>query len=680
MKCNDFDMIKFKMPSTYRNIGTKQKECIALDTETNNGIPFLLADSNKQYSRSKQQIINQLLSTNYNKTINVFYNLGYDKNVILKLLDYESLKYFAKFDYCIDNNIYYGGIGNKSFDVRRTKKINEIIELSNGYKIIYDLGDKLEDKVYKRMPKTYQDIDNNSYVLSKGNKFFDLWQFFKYEQPTSSLNNVSNKYLGSKKIDIASMGYDIENLYFDETILKYCIRDCTLTQELGDMVINACNDTGILFNRPYSCATLAADYFFVHENIKNPTYFLWQYGDFIHGNNKDVFRYAYNCYNGGRAEVVKRGFFGKVYEYDVNSMHPYNMTKLYNVFKCNWFKVFGDEIYNFDWSNMAYGFINCDINLPKDYIHALPLKKKFFIYGYGEHNNYNISIKRLNLLFELGIINKSDVNIKSAWLAEKQDKDEYPFKKTVQHLYNKRKNYFKTDFRNSLYKIILNSIYGRTIEVNINKDLDSDIDLMDVGSYDIMQDDIIQRAYTSGKYFNPIYACDILDQAHNTIFEGIYNKKHSFIASFTDSIISTDKLKHLKISDNLGDWELNKGSLVIIGSGVYRFVDDFNNNQLGLLFPKGKYRTRGLHIKESINDNIFGHVFDDMIKEPYQQKKVLKLKECVIQDKLDDFNTFQNVEKHINLNFDHKRKWNYNFNNINDVYKGVCDSESLCIN
>ncbi|MCK4967455.1 MAG: DNA polymerase, partial [Candidatus Aenigmarchaeota archaeon] len=88
MKCNDFDTIKFKMPSTYRNIGTTQKSCIALDTETNNGIPFLLADSNGNYSRSKAQIINQLLSLDYDKTLNVFYNLGYDKNVILKLLDY----------------------------------------------------------------------------------------------------------------------------------------------------------------------------------------------------------------------------------------------------------------------------------------------------------------------------------------------------------------------------------------------------------------------------------------------------------------------------------------------------------------------------------------------------------------------------------------------------------------
>jgi hypothetical protein len=47
---------------------------------------------------------------------------------------------------------------------------------------------------------------------------------------------------------------------------------------------------------------------------------------------------------------------------------------------------------------------------------------------------------------------------------------------------------------------------------------------------------------------------------------------------------------------------------------------------------------------------------------------------------LNDFNTFKDVEKRINLNFDHKRKWDYNFKNIDDVYKGVCDSESLCIN
>jgi hypothetical protein len=670
------------MRKNFTNNAIIQKESIALDTETNNGIPFLLADSTGKYTTDKNSMIEQLLSKDYKKTLNLFYNLGYDKNAILKLLSKKSLSFFSTYDYTIEDDIYYGGIGAKSFDIARANKI-ESIEENKGYTITLENG---AVKERKNKPMTFLDYNNNEYLLEQKNRFFDLWQFFKYESQ-SSLDAVSQKYLMDNKTPIEELGYDKSNLYLDDTIIDYCIQDCKLTKQLSDIVINACNSIGILFNKPYSCATISADYFFGNQEIRNPFYFLYQYGNYVYSPNLDIFRYAYYAYKGGRSEVCKRGHFDTVYEYDVNSMYPSEMVKLYDCFKCDWQKITGEELYNYDINNIAYGFIKCNIKVPQDYVLPLPYSKGFYIYGYGDFNEYYLTIHELYMMFDLGIIDKSDVNIIDGWLGIKQNDDEYIFKDTIEFIYSERKKYDSLEFQNPLFKIILNSIYGRMIEVNINKRLDDTIDLTDTDSYDIMDNEVIKKYYTSGKYFNPIYACYITGMSRVKLFNAIYPHKESFVASFTDSVISTEKIK-VPVSNELGDWEYAKGELTIIGSGVYRFVG-----------KKEKIRTRGIHIKQEykkqdINDNLYGINFDDLITQPFMQTKVMKLKESVRQDNLDDFNTFQQVPKRINLNFDKKRDWDSKFktdsnifcnkdilryNDLSTVY-GQHDSKAICIN
>lgn len=666
MKCNNFDLIEFRRTKNFTKDATIQKHPIAFDTETNKGIPFLMADSTGKYTTTKDDIIEHLLSKDYKKTLNLFYNLGYDKNAILKMLPYQALDFFSTYDYCIEDNIYYGGIGSKSFDVARANKIESLTIDHNKSKPVTIILEDGTVKERKKEPRTYLDHSNNSYLLEQKNRYFDLWQFFKYEG-SSSLDMVSKKYLNDNKTPIEELGYDKSDLYLDDTIIEYCIKDCKLTAELAEMVIEACNNIGILFNKPYSCATISADYFFNMQGLRNPFFFLYQYGDFVYAPNKDIYKYAYYSYKGGRSEVVKRGHYDNVYEYDVNSMYPSNMCDLYDCFKCDWIKITGNELYNFDLDNIAYGFIKCNIDMPKDYVLPLPYSKGFYIYGYGEFNNYYLTIHELYMMFDLGIIDKSDVTIIDGWLGLKQGNNEFVFNDTIQYIYSERKKFEGLDFRNPLYKIILNSIYGRMIEVNINKRLDENIDLQDINSYDILDNEVVKKYYTSGKYFNPIYACYITAMSRIKLFNAIYPHKETFIASFTDSVISTEKIK-VPVSKELGDWEKNQGDLTIIGSGVYRFVG-----------KKEKIRTRGIHIKQDLNDNIYGINFDDLITKPFTQNKVMKLKECVRSDNLDEFNTFQEVDKKINLNFDKKRQWDYDLNCLEDCYT-QCNSQTLCIN
>jgi hypothetical protein len=679
MKTDNFDEIVFRKPKVFNKIAMKQKECIAFDTETFNGTAFLLCSSNDNYVTSNVDnlVIKEGIKPNtfkdmiehlytYDKSLNVFFNLEYDDNALLKHLPYNHLEFYTKFGYTIYENYYISGIPGKSIDIAKAFKVDSIIKLSNDeYQINLNNGTK---KVFKKEPKTFLDINLDKYVLGKKIKFFDIWQFFKYEN-SSSLNNVSKKYLNDEKKDTKALGYDISNLPLDKNIIDYCLQDTKLTQRLTDMIIKACNDIGLVFNTPYSCATISSDYFYVFEGLRNPYLFLWQYGNNVSYKNLNIFRYAYYSYKGGRTEIVKRGYFENCYEYDVNSMYPSNMCKLYDLFDVDWNFINGTEFKNYDKENIAYAFLRCNIKLKDNYINPLPYKHNgYYIYGYGYYPDYYITLPEYETIMNN---NLGEIEILDGYIGLKTESNCLVFNDIVNKIYDKRKSFDKGDFRNSLFKIILNSIYGRYIEVNINKNLDNDdIDLLN-DDYDIIEDNIVRKSYNAGKHFCPVYACYITALSRCKLFDTIYPQKEDFIGGFTDSIISEEKINNLDIGSKMGQWEKNSGELTMIGSGVYRLVSN----------DVEKLRTRGFHIKENINDlmGYNGISLDDLLVYGCSQTKVKKLKESVIQDKPLDFNTFVTQYKTLDYNFDKKRNWEFDYNRLQDIYGNICTSNAINI-
>jgi len=683
MKTDNFDDIIFNRPKNWVNNNKKQKKSVAFDTETLNGYSFLLSDSSKNFvtCNTKGLRIEKGIKINtfndmmeflytYDKTLNVFYNLGYDNDAIIKHLPIDNLKQYAHIGYTVFDGWYISGIPRKSIDIARAVKITDYKFISGVHRLTFSDG-KIKD--YKKKPVFYLDIDNDRFIVSRKVKFFDIYQFFKYEN-SASLDNVSNKYLNSQKDNIEFFGYTKSNMPLDNIIVAYCHKDCELTKRLCDIVIEACNDIGLIFNNPYSCATISADYFFEFSGLTNPNNFLYQYGKNVSAKNKDIMRYAYYAYKGGRTEVCKRGNFENAQEYDVNSMYPTKMCELYNIFKCEWIRIITDtEFKNYDINNMAYAFLNCNIKMYDNYVNPLPHKHNgYYIYGHGDFMNYTISLSEYQMIIEL---NLGEVHINNGWIGLKTSdlKGDYPFKNIIEKTYTKRNSFKKTDFRNSLLKIILNSIYGRFIEVNINKDMDDNINLYS-DDYIITESDIYKKGYYAGKYFCPIYACDITARSRCMLYRGIHDNEpeHNFIASFTDSILSKEKLKNIDSGNLLGQWEHNEGELTIIGSGVYRFESEDKDDKL---------RTRGIHIKESLND-MFGFQdfsLENILSYGVNQTKVKKLKESLIQDTPEQFNTFVEQIKRVNLNFDKKRNWNYSLKGVNEIY-GECDSKSININ
>jgi len=635
MKTTDFSKVKFKSYKYYnRNANYNQKPLIGWDTETSNGQCGLLCNSNGQVLVGKDIdiILSRLTEEDYQKCVNVFYNLGYDYNAIFKCLPKENLKEIAK-----KNKTIY-----KDYEI-------QIIP-------------------HKMMSIGLNYIAKNGNEMTKRWKYFDLWQFFKYEK-SSSLDSVSEKYLGEKKIDVEESGWDkskfkFEDFYNDE-LQKYCIDDCVKTYKLGNIIIDSCKTVGLSFNQPYSCATLSMNYVYDLKGVKSP---LWFY--FNKPKNKKVFEYAFNSYSGGRFEVMQRGTFNGVYEYDVNSMYPKWICELQNIYKMDFeFCRNENSVDSLRDDETYYMFLRIKVKPNDKFINILPNRSEGTII-YPRSKKY---FETYITLPELKLLEKYNVDhvILDGYVGT-PDFIEYPYRDIFQEIYTARMKYPKSHFLSSLYKIIMNSFYGKTIEMNLyidedEKDASTCHDILDM-VLDEKNEDIISRCYMAGKYFCSPYASMITSPSRCLVTESMLDApepEKNIVGCFTDSVVSLTKLD-LPISTKMGEWEMHEyDELNMVGSGVY-YLHSNNGDK--------KIRTRGFKFA---NMNDFS--FSTFLSSDYPVNQILSLKQAIIQDNIDDFNVISEADKEININFDTKRKWKRDFKNVNDIFKSRIGSETLTL-
>jgi len=50
----------------------------------------------------------------------------------------------------------------------------------------------------------------------------------------------------------------------------------------------------------------------------------------------DLQEFAFNSYFGGRFEIIKRGFIGEAWLYDINSAYPYALSQMPDILKGSW--------------------------------------------------------------------------------------------------------------------------------------------------------------------------------------------------------------------------------------------------------------------------------------------------------------------------------------------------------
>ncbi|HEC96343.1 MAG TPA: hypothetical protein ENI59_01540, partial [Euryarchaeota archaeon] len=191
----DFNRLILRKKPLKRLKPSKKKPVYGFDTETYRGSVKLICEGRGRYlyDPTLEQVLEFLTHRDYRGAINLFYNLRFDAQGILKLLPEEKLR--------------------KLWDTKKTEYKNYTIKYLQG---------------------KFLSITKNKHSY----KFYDLFQFYD-----CSLEKASEKYLsGEHKIDMIDrerLNTDLEYWRKEKQwIIKYCIQDAYLTQLLGERIYN----------------------------------------------------------------------------------------------------------------------------------------------------------------------------------------------------------------------------------------------------------------------------------------------------------------------------------------------------------------------------------------------------------------------------------------------------------
>ncbi len=453
----------------------------------------------------------------------------------------------------------------------------------------------------RSIPKKELVITNKQHKQSIA--FYDIAQFYG-----TSLDKASLYYLGKEKKDIPTKTFTREYVKKNWQKLKeYCLYDAKLTKELADYFIDMLiTDFDIYPQKLYSTGYIAGLHFArTCDFIGVKRYYRYY---------PECLDYAYQSYAGGKFETYQRGF-GTFYQYDINSAYPFEISQLKDIRMA---RVFKSDKYE---PKATYGFIKCKLILSNDYS-PTPLK----IDGVNRYPIGSFSKIITKETYDYYIARGDRVKIIDAWWIECQT-IEYPYKKEVKRLFELKKKYKKTDaLRYMLVKILLNSFYGKFIQVT-----------------EKWRED--KKIFEVGWLFNPIYASIITANTRIKVCQASETYDKYTVAVATDSIITSIDLRNdgLNISDKLGAWSFeNSGYGVVVGSGVYQIGD--------------KTHFRGYHGLNDLTELVKNN--RNRINISVNQRLVLSWRLVVFRNASPDLiNRFTQNVKVLNLHFDKKREW-----------------------
>jgi hypothetical protein len=241
---------------------------------------------------------------------------------------------------------------------------------------------------------------------------------------------------------------------------------------------------------------------------------------------------------------------------------------------------------------------------------------------------------------------------------------EYPFRDKVLELYRKR----KTSGFSLPFKIILNSLYGKTGQATVkyvtSADLGEDMKVIDF----VDSDGVTYVKCEDLSKSNFVYASEITARTRLRLYDLVHKYPSEIVMVQTDSIISKRSLD-LLLSDNLGDWKLEKwDEAYLIGSGVY-------------FYRKGAEwfgKFRGFNFKADRVQAILQKVLRAKTsKVSFQTLKRFSMQEAARLHDDTLGNQILEVTRRMDLNFDRKRVWLGEWKRGSDIKKKRIKSLAL---
>lgn len=612
---------------------TDGKPIHGFDTETADGGIFALTvawcgHSEAEFHHNdgqfleKGQIWSVLTNRKARSSINVWYNLDFDANVILSHV----------------------------LDRREMAELSVMgsVESSDGYEISFIPGKFL----------SITDPQDNSY------KHFDVSQFFY-----APLDEAAKEWLDTGKlddVDTSQFGRDDSGQYpLNDYIMNhwyeirdYAKRDAVLVRDLWETAVETGEslDMSIPMGAPYSTGFLAESFLNQHMLRKpgmGPT---------------PAASMAWSAYAGGRFEPFKRGDVGEVAGPDVNSAYPWVLSELPDPSTLAWSKVRNPT--HKQLRDADYGFVKASVYTdPSRQIQPF-VKKMDDVVKYPVLKGGTITtlVDIYQFALDEGYILDDDIHY--AWLATETSGTTYPFD-FVESTYDQRKK-FESNGRpkaGKLLKIVLNSMYGKTCQTTPSRryiDGNTELDQLDqiVGVQSMPEEiresnknTIIERL-TAGRWFNPFLAAYITGRTrlelHKRTVE--YGLEGDCVMLATDCAMYDRDAYEASgfagdlVADGLGNWDYDyHGTAFVIGAGVYE-----------VRLPDGDLKTQTRGFREAdLTDGLRAAAVeagDDPIR--IESTRPMTAAEAIWSGApLSDVGAFIDADRDLTADMDTKRLW-----------------------
>jgi hypothetical protein len=537
-------------------------------------------------------------------------------------------------------------------------------------------------------------------------EMFDLLQFYNM-----SLENASQKYLGEGKDDIPhEVKTDMGKYYplpeWHDKIKFYCLRDAKLTYRLAEHFLSMLQVAGVEARKYYSTGYLAGKYLDKVKPGKLP---------------EDISNFIAPSYYGGRNECTMRGTIPKVFIYDITSAYPSVIRNLQSLDGATYRE--GKKID----PKSTYQIIKGKFwMVPNRFIYPIPWKEKkrgFIYYPQFTGQTATITGQEWEVLERHNLISK----VKNMEVLNIYCLPGKPFS-FVDELYQERK---KSDAHSYIFKLILNSLYGKFYEkrksvVSMNPREMAQVDYAGAHELEFRKyweyaklncsnaykfyekkcscrfcvatwhlsratrwqrkkkiDPIIvttdsgdlhyfRTLEKGGRRFNVLYASLITASIRSLIYDAAVTVGKDFIACFTDSIFSLSPIDDKYIGEDIGKFSM-KGigkNFAMIGSGVYEY-DGFDKEGNEKTFTRFRGFSRSGGLRDILN------VPDCDIELSSLQR--ITWGTIVQQTKTwnpSDFNKLIERQRKLHINFDHKREWEMDFSSGSDILSKRITSKS----
>lgn len=621
---------------------------IAFDTETEKGKAFLITTESASYEIfSFEDAMRVLFSLGDRFTT---FNLDYDATALLAYLPRKLLKVLH-----VQKKIQYKGYSIEYL----SKKVLIISKAPDARLIVFDIYPFFQTS------------------LAKAGQLYAPRAYRKKRMAKSLKSAFTRKYYHQhrKQVDVYAQG------------------DAKLTQYLTDKLVAAIANIGLETDLLYSPGFIAKRYF-INKGISFG-YLPWKFKQFVA-----------DAYFGAYIQCAKRGYFKTAHESDLKSAYPWAMSQLPDFRTA--------EYYLSKTVRERYYFIKAKVSMKNSEFYLLPFRKKGHPVLYPKYDGQVATmtcfeyeyLRKNKLCTQLEVI--SVLNIRAS--------DSKPYADFVQELFDLRKI---GGFESLVYKLILNSGYGITAEkvdkyhaIDDGKTAQKLTSMIKADNYEAFLQAQVKRCAsawqywekglckcstcndtrkimakkpknlwaaiveTAGQYYEKVahtgkmqnlaVAAFITAMIRVRMFDIMRKNSGKVIAVFTDGILTTEKPSQALDKALLGELEYKgKADCLMVGSGVYQFG--------------AKNKMRGYDSHTSLKPKVFSARKNAFVPIPSLERNSLGRVMSSGVWQTYEVNELIDTEKKLNLNFDAKRIWDFQYKTGLEMKSKICNSKPFTL-